>query len=84
MEGDKVRVLYPHDGFVVGIGRIHSLSIAHGVNLKGTGDENVNIIMVTKNIPLVYDDKVDGAISLKQKVGTFTRWPLKYLQNYHN
>ena len=48
MEGDKVRVLYPHDGFVAGIGQIHSLSIAHGVNLKGTGDANVNIITITK------------------------------------
>ena len=65
MEGDKVRVLYPHDGFVARIGWIHSLSIAHGDNLKGIGDANVNIIMVTKNIPLVYDDKADGAISLK-------------------
>ena len=65
MEGDKVRVLYLHDGSIAGIGWIHSLSIAHGVNLKGIGEVNVNIIMVTKNIPLVYDDKVDGEISLK-------------------
>ena len=53
-EGDKVKVLDPLDGDVVGIGWIHSLSIVHGVNLKGIGDANVNILKVTSNIPLVY------------------------------
>jgi hypothetical protein len=79
-EGDKVKVLDPYDGDVVGIGRIHSLSILHGINLKGSEDANVNILKVTSNVPLAYEDKIDGAVRLKEKEGTFTRWPLKYLQ----
>ncbi|XP_057853139.1 uncharacterized protein LOC131063370 [Cryptomeria japonica] len=71
-EEDKVRVLDTFDGVVVGIGKIHSLSIIHGVNLKGTGDANVNILKVTSNIPLSYEDKIDGVVYLKEKEGTFT------------
>ena len=70
----------PYDGDVAAIGRIHSLSIIHGSNLNGTGDANVNIIKVTSNVPLAYEDKIDGAVRLKEKEGAFTRWPLKYLQ----
>ena len=79
-EGDKVKVLDPYDGDVVGIGRIHSLSILHGINLKGIEDANVNILKVTSNVPLAYEDKIDGVVCLKEKEGNFTRWPLKYLQ----
>ena len=73
-------MLDPLDGDVVGIGQIHSLSTVHGVNLKGTMDANVNILKVTSNIPLVYEDKIDGVVHLKEKEGTFTQWPLKYLK----
>ena len=72
-EGDKAKFLDPYDGDVVGIGQIHSLSILHGINLKWTKDANVNILKVTSNVPLTYEDKIDGAISLKEKEGTFTR-----------
>ena len=79
-EGDKVKVLDPYDGDVVGIGWIHSLSILHGINLEGTEDTNLNIFKVTSNVPLAYEDKIDGAVHLKEKEGTFTQWPLRYLQ----
>lgn len=70
----------PFNGDVVGIGWIHSISIIHGVNLKGTRDANVNILKVTSNVPLAYEDKIDGATFLKEKEGSFTWWPLKYFQ----
>ena len=70
----------PYDGHVSGIEIIHSLSILHGENLIGTGDANVNIITVTSNVPLAYEDKIDGIVNLKEKEGTFTWWPLKYLE----
>jgi len=79
-EGDKVHVLDPYDSTPVGIGRIHSLSLLHGVNLNGTGDANVNIIKVTRDILLPYHDKIEGSFLLKEKEGSFTRWSLKYLQ----
>jgi len=79
-EGDKVHVLDPYDSTPVGIGRIHSLSLIHGVNLNGTGDANVNIIKVTRDVLLPYHDKIEGSVLLKEKEGSFTRWPLKYLQ----
>ena len=79
-EGDKVKVLDPYDGHVSSIGIIHSLSILHGENLNGTRDANVNIIIVTSNVPLAYEDKINGAICLKEKEGTFIQWPLKYLE----
>jgi hypothetical protein len=79
-EGDKVKVLDPYDSAPVGIGRIHSLSIIHGVKLSRSGDANVNIIKVTRNIPLPYDDKIEGFVHLKEMEGSFTRWPLRYLQ----
>ena len=79
-EGDKVRVLDPFDSAVVGVGRIHSLSIIHGENLKGTSDANVKLVRVTSNVPLVYEDKLDGAIHLKEKEGSFARWPIIFLE----
>jgi hypothetical protein len=79
-EGDKVKLLDPYDDATVGIRQIHSLSIIHGVKLSGSGDTNVNVIKVTSNIPLLYEDKIDGFVRLKEKEGSFTRWPLKYLQ----
>ena len=71
-EGDKVHVLDPYDNTLVGIGRIHSLSLIHGVNLNGSGDGNVNIIKVTRNILLPYDEKIEGSLLLKEKEGSFT------------
>ena len=79
-EVDKVKVLDPYDGCVSSIEIIHSLSILHGENLNGTGEANVNIMTVTSNVPLAYEDKIDGVVRLKEKEGAFTRWPLKYLQ----
>jgi len=40
--------------------------------LKGTRDANVNILKVTSNVPLAYEDKIDGATFLKEKEGSFT------------
>ena len=37
----------------------------HGVPL-GLEDANVNVIHVTSNIPLAYDDKIDGCECLKE------------------
>lgn len=65
---------------VVGVGRINSLSIIHGENLKGMSDANVELARVTSNIPLVYEDKLDGAIRLKEKEGSFARWPIIFLE----
>ena len=79
-EGDKVKVLDPYDSAPMLIGRIHSLSIMHGFKLSGSGDANVNIIKVTRNIPLPYDDKIEGFVHLKEMEGSFTQWPLRYLQ----
>ena len=36
---------------------IHSLPMWHGENLNGTGDANVNIIIITSNLPLAYEDE---------------------------
>ena len=66
----------------MGIGQIYSLSIIHGFKLKGTRDANVNILKVTSSIPRAYEDKIDGVVRLKEKEGTFTWWPLKYLQKW--
>ncbi|XP_057850294.2 uncharacterized protein LOC131060884 [Cryptomeria japonica] len=75
-EGDKVRLLDPFDSVVVSIGRIHSLSILHGVNLKGTCNANVNILTVTSNIRLPYEDKIDGVICLKE-IGNLRKVAIK-------
>jgi len=79
-EVDKVNVLDPYDSTPMSIGRIHSLSLIHGFNLNGTRDANFNIIKVTRDILLPYDGKIEGSFLLKEKEGSFTRWPLKYLQ----
>ena len=78
-EGDKVKVLDPYDSAHVGIGWIRSLSIIDGVKLSRLGDANVNIMNVTRNIPLPYDDKIERFVHLKEMEGSFTRWPLRYL-----
>lgn len=50
----------PYDGDAVAVGWLHSLSIIHGANLIGTRDANVNIIKVTRNVTLAYEDEMDG------------------------
>ena len=66
-EGDKVKVLDLYNSADVGIGWIHSLYTIHGVNLNGLGDANVNILKVKSNVPLLYEDKIDGCSHLKEK-----------------
>ena len=78
-EGDKVNVLDPYDVHVVGIERIHFLSILHGPNLNGTAHANLNIITVKSNVLLAYEDKIDGVACVKEKDETFTLWSLNYL-----
>jgi len=68
-----VNILDPYDGAIAKIVRIHSLSKIHGVAL-GPKDANVNVINVTSNIPLLYEDKIDGCGSLKDKERNFTQW----------
>ena len=82
-EGETVKILDPYDGAIAGIGRIHSLSVIHGVAL-GLEDANVNVINVTSNIPLPYEDKIDGCLRLKEKERSFIRWPKKYLEKSSN
>lgn len=69
--GDKVNILDLYDGAISGIGGIKSLSVIHGVPL-GLEDSNVNFINVTSNIPLLYEDKIDGRFRLKEKEKSFT------------
>lgn len=71
-EWDKVKVWNPYDGCVSSIEIIHSPSILYGANLNEIGDANTNIVMVTSNISFSYEDKIDRAICLKEKEGTFT------------
>ena len=79
-QGDKVKVLELYDGNnVVSVGWINSLSILDGANFNGTRDANVNIIKITNNVLLPYEDKIDRALHLKEKDGTFTRLSLNYL-----
>ena len=69
-EGENVKILDPYDGDIVGTVRIHSLFVIHGVAL-GLEDANVNVINVTSNIPLPYEDKIDGCHLLKEKEMSF-------------
>ena len=82
-EGENVKILDPYDGAIARIGRIHSLSMIHGVAL-GLEDANVNAINVTSNIPLPYEDKIYGCLCLKEKERSFIRWLKKYLENSSN
>ena len=50
----------------------------HGVPL-GPKDANVNVIHVTSNTPLAYEDKIDGHECLKETEMSFIRWPKKFL-----
>jgi len=51
----------------------------HGVEL-GPEDTNVNVINMTSNIPLLYEDKIDGYVYLKNKERSFIEWPKSYLE----
>ena len=82
-EGENVKILDPYDGVIASIGRIHSLSVIHGVAL-GLEDENFNVINVTSNIPLPYEDKIDGCLCFKEKERSFIWWPKKYLEKSSN
>jgi hypothetical protein len=73
-------VLDPFYSGTMIIGWIHSLSIIHGVKLKGKGDANINILKVTSNILIAYEDKIDEFFHLKEKEGTFTWWHLNFLK----
>jgi hypothetical protein len=66
-----VKALDPYDSVIVGFEEIHSLSIIHEVTLSPE-DANANIINVASNIPLPYEDKLDGCKHLKEKKGSFT------------
>ena len=56
-EGEKVKILDPYDSSISDIGQIHSLSAIHAM-AHGHEDANVNVINVTSNIPLLYEDKI--------------------------
>ena len=58
-------MLDPYNGAICGNGRIQSFSMIHGVPL-GPEDANVNVIHVTSNTPLSYEDKIDGCEHLKE------------------
>ena len=55
----------PYDDDIIGIGWIHSFFVIQYGVAFGPEDENVNVINVTSNIPLPYEDKIDGCIGLK-------------------
>lgn len=74
-----MNILDPYDSAIAGIERIQSISIIHGEPLVPK-DANVNFINVTSNIPLPYEDKIDGCVDLKEKENIFTWWPKKYLE----
>jgi hypothetical protein len=59
-----VNILYPYDSVIIGTGYIQSLSVIHGVP-PGLQDANVNVMNVTSNILLAYEDKIDGYEHLK-------------------
>lgn len=74
-----MNILDPYDGAIAGIGRTQSLSAIHEAPL-GLEDANVNVINVTTNIPLPFEDKIDGCVRLKEKEKSFTQSPKKYLE----
>ena len=74
-----MNILDPYDSAIVRIGQIQSLYVTHGVAL-GPEDANVNVIKVASNIPLPYEDKIDGCARLKDMESSFTQWPKKYLE----
>jgi hypothetical protein len=74
-----VNILDPYDSAISGTGYIQSLTVIHGVPL-GLEDANVCVMNVTSNIPLAYEDKIDGYECLKQMERSFIRWPKKYLK----
>ena len=82
-EGENLKILDPYDGVIADIGRIHSLSVIHRVAL-GLEDANLNVINVTSNIPLMYEDQIDGCLHLKEKERSFIHWPKKYLEKSSN
>ena len=55
----------------------------HGMALS-LADANSNVINVTSNIPLLYEDKIDGCLYLKEKKRSFIWRPEKYLENSSN
>jgi len=74
-----VNILDPYNGVIAGTGYIQSLVVIHGVPL-GPEDANVCVINVTSNIPLAYEDKIDGYEHLKHIERSFIQWPKKYLK----
>ena len=76
--GEKVNILDPYDFSIANTGRGYSLYMIHGVPL-GLEDANVNVIHVTNNIPLAYEDTIDGCEHLKETKMSFIRWPKKFL-----
>ena len=85
-EGETVKILDPYDGGIAGIGRIHSLFVIHGVALclKDENVNSINVINVTSNISLPYEDGIDGCLYLKEKERIFIRFPKKYLEKSSN
>ena len=51
----------------------------HGV-LLNPEDANINVIDVTSNIHVAYEDPIDGCEHMKETVKSFIRWPKKYLR----
>lgn len=68
-----------YDGAIVGTGWIQSLVIIHGVFLSPEY-ANINVIDVTSNIPIVYEDTINGCECLKEIVKSFNGWAKKYLR----
>ena len=77
--GDDVNILDPYDGAIAGTGRIQSLTNIHGVPL-GETDANIVVLSVSSNIPVAYEDPMDGCERLKETEKSFIRWPKIYLK----
>lgn len=61
-----MKVLDPYDGAITVFVQIHLLFIIRGVT-SSLEDFNANIIKVTSNISLLYENKLDGWKCLKEK-----------------
>ena len=69
----------PYDGAIAWNGRIQSLTKIHGVPLEET-DANIVVLSVSSNIPVAYEDPMDGCKRLKETEQSFIRWPKIYLK----
>ena len=79
--GDDVNILDPYDGAITGTERIQSLTNIHGVPLEET-NANIVVLSISSNIPIAYEDLMDGFESLKETEKSFIRWPKIYLKKW--